>query len=249
MDFLSAAYNVILDAFFPSTLNSLEGGFLSLDKFLTHTTIRETTIIKTTKREYLISNHIQPALLSITSLFPYHDTIVHEAIWELKYRGNKKIAGLFARIIYDILVEHLSDAYLFETPATPLIIPIPSSRERRQERGFNQIELIARELARLDHNNFFTVQDDVLVKSHTTLPQASLGRHARLTNVIGSFSLADHIQIEKNKYGNGEKNLIIKNKDIILLDDVATTGSTLEEAARVLQRNGAHSVCAFTIAH
>ena len=230
-------YERTLDIIFPSTTLYSNNTSSLWEQFLSHTHGKEITFTETSQSLHLISKNIRPALSEITSLFPYHDKIVHEAIWELKYHGNKKISRFFATFLYDTLVEKLSTAYLFSGIYRPLLLPIPSTKARERERGFNQTELIAHELEKLDHNNFFTVRNDIIIKRKDTLPQATLKRAARLHNVSTCFSVSEETQS------------LIKNSTIILLDDVATTGSTLEAAAQVLKYYGARSVSALTIAH
>jgi len=77
------------------------------------------------------------------ALFDYQNSLVRQAIWELKYRGNKKVARLLANCLYEELVEELSERKTFEMFEKPLLIPIPLSKRRERERGFNQCELLA----------------------------------------------------------------------------------------------------------
>ncbi len=117
-----------------------------------------------------------------------------------------------------------------------ILIPIPLSPARYRERGFNQAELICRELVSLNPEADLKFYSDVLIKPRDTLHQAHIGnRSTRLKNLIGSFSI---IHPEK-----------IKGRNIILIDDVTTTGATLSEARKILKRGGARKVIAFTIAH
>src|SRR3989338_283782 len=196
----------------------------------------------------------------ILSLFDYRDPLVREAVWELKYHGNKKIARLLAAMLYDEIL-----AFLFEyAPLThftePLLIPIPLSRARERERGFNQCELLVAELIRLD------VVSPISPKKGST---AVLGRRgvAKNENVGLNFTLSLALTKIKDtpsqtKAENREsrmKNLancfsvknpeLIQGRNIILIDDVATTGATLEEARRILRKSGARKVIAFTVAH
>lgn len=112
-----------------------------------------------------------------------------------------------------------------------IIIPIPLERKRLKWRGFNQAEEIAKELA-----NFFEIPliSDCLIKIRETLPQTELSEKERKENLKGAF-------LVKNK----EK---IKKKKILLVDDVYTTGSTLEEAARVLKEAGAKEIIGIVVA-
>ncbi len=105
------------------------------------------------------------------------------------------------------------------------IIPLPLHRKRLKWRGFNQAEEIGRELSRtLD----FPLYIDVLVRVKNTKPQVELRGAARTENVSGAFAVQYPEKIRKKK--------------ILLLDDVFTTGATMEEAARVLKEAGAKQV-------
>lgn len=113
-----------------------------------------------------------------------------------------------------------------------LIVPVPLHRARLRERGFNQSVLLGRELSKyLDC--FFS--DQLLTRSKKTTPQMQLTRKERLTNLTGAF-----------KY-TGPQGLL-KGVDVLLVDDVWTTGSTLRECAKVLKRSGAKTVWGFVVA-
>ena len=88
--------------------------------------------------------------------------MVRQALWALKYEGNKIIAKLFAVLIYDSLIEILSDMQLYEHFTKPLIIPLPLSKERYKERGWNQSELIANELQKISPH--WKVEKNILKK-------------------------------------------------------------------------------------
>jgi ComF family protein len=104
-------------------------------------------------------------------------------------------------------------------------------RLRKLLRGYNQAERIAEELSRLLD---IPVRTDLLIRTHASRRQATITTRAeRLKNQIGSF------ESEKSA----------KGMNLLLIDDVATTGATIEEARKVLLRSGAESVRAATLAH
>ena len=176
--------------------------------------------------------HISP---DVVSLFNYKHPLVEQAIWEVKYRGNIYVAGVLGSILYDEIIDKLSDEALFSGFENPLIIPIPLSAERVKERGWNQSDMLVQGIKKKDSNNYFTLLTDVLQKIKHTLPQTKLSRTQRIKNLKGCFAIS-----------HPEK---IQNKNIILIDDVTTTGSTLAEATRVLKNAGARKVLAFTVGH
>ena len=162
---------------------------------------------------------------------------MRDAIWEIKFRGNIRIAKLIATLLYDELLEKLSEEKLFggARSAPPLLLPIPISARRHRERGWNQCEIIADELARLDGGKNFELRKNILVKNKNTADQVGKGRKERLKNLENAFSVKDA--------------QAIKDRFIILLDDVITTGATIEEAGRALRASGAKKILFLAIAH
>ena len=174
------------------------------------------------------------------SVWQYDHPSLRRALWLLKYRGKQELAHDLAESLYDKLMEMLSENELFADPsgktaATYVILPIPIHKERRKERGYNQSELLALELAFLDPS-LFSMETGVLVKVRQTPSQVSVkDREQRLRNIHGSFAV---ICAEK-----------IRGKNVIVVDDVTTTGATLAEARKVLRKAGAKSVICATLAH
>ena len=172
----------------------------------------------------------------IFPIFDYRHPPIKRAIWLLKYKGKKDIAYIFAEIMYERILEELADLYKLENFKNPILIPIPLSLKRLRERGFNQSLLICKKLIEIDKNTNLTLEKDILIKPKETEHQAKIeNREKRLKNILGSFSVKN---IEK-----------IKGKNIILIDDVTTTGATLTEARKILKKAGAKKIIAFTIAH
>ena len=112
-----------------------------------------------------------------------------------------------------------------------LIIPVPLHRSRLRQRGFNQAVLIGRILAR---QLSLPMQLDVLARIRPTEPQIELSAEKRRINVKGAFSVI--------------RPDCIAGKRVLLLDDVMTTGSTLDECAKELKKAGADMVIAVTTA-
>ena len=179
----------------------------------------------------------------IFPLYDYRHPSIKKSLWLLKYRGKKRLASVFAEIIYDKILEELSDLSVMENFHNAILIPIPLSPKRYRERGFNQAELICRELIKINnlrHGVDLKLENNILIKPKDTEHQARIkDRRARLKNIIGSFAIKD---IVKNKN-------LIKGRNIILIDDILTTGATLSEAKKVLKQAGARKVIAFTVAH
>ncbi|PIZ86780.1 hypothetical protein COX93_03290, partial [Candidatus Nomurabacteria bacterium CG_4_10_14_0_2_um_filter_30_12] len=78
----------------------------------------------------------------IFPLFDYHHPPIKKSIWLLKYKGKKKLANTFAEIIYGKIIEELSELSMMSNFSNPILIPIPLSKKRYRERGYNQAQLI-----------------------------------------------------------------------------------------------------------
>lgn len=165
------------------------------------------------------------ALSGIMAYGYYHDPILREAIHLLKYRRVDELAITLAQLA----APHLQ-------PLIPhqkvVVIPVPLHPWRKRYRDFNQAELLAEQLALIWHLSYLSGQ---LVRTKHTQPQADLPHQKRLHNVNDSFAWI------------GDSNAI-KGKTVWLIDDVATTGATLEACARVIKTEGAKSVWGVVLA-
>lgn len=169
----------------------------------------------------------------------YKNEILKNAIWLLKYKKIKIAAEPLSELISDRCIENLSEINIFYSIKDCLIIPIPISKIRLKERGFNQAELIASNLTKKLAINMpminFSFEQNLLKKIRETSSQVLMkDRVKRLKNLKGSFRVE-----------TPEK---IKNKNIILIDDVSTTGATLHEATSVLKKAGARIVIPIVVA-
>ena len=164
----------------------------------------------------------------IYSAADYGDETAKKAIWMLKYRGAKNLAVPLAELLNTRCLTKLEIKNINDW----LIIPVPLSKSRMKERGYNQVELIAKHLSLLQRLNLCT---DALVKIKDTPAQVSVkNRKERLKNLDGAFAIK-----------NPEK---IFGKNIILIDDVSTTGATIREAKKTLRLAGAKKVIALVVA-
>ncbi len=174
----------------------------------------------------------------IFPIFDYRHPPIKKALWLLKYNNKKAFAKIFAEIIHERMLEELSELNTMENFREAILLPIPLSKIRQKERGYNQAELICKELVKIDRNENFKLVTNVLIKPKDTEHQARIkNRSERLRNIVGSFSIQ-----------NGKED-VLKKKNIILVDDILTTGATLGEARRILKKSGARKVIAFTVAH
>ncbi len=174
----------------------------------------------------------------VTPAFDYRHPPIKKALWLLKYKNKRQLALTFAQVLHGRIVEELSELSIMENFRNPLLIAIPLSKKRYRERGYNQSDLIAKGLAQIDKNENFTVVKHILIKTKDVEHQARIrSRSERLKNIVGSFGIP-----------TGKEHTVHK-RNIILIDDILTTGATLSEAKKVLKQAGARKVIAFTVAH
>ena len=134
------------------------------------------------------------------------------------------------RFAYDVIsefVEHLA-SFKFQNA---ILVPIPLHKQRQNWRGFNQSSLLAKEISKKFN---LTCVESALIRIENTTPQAHLGKEERLQNIRGKFAVKEPFSLI--------------NKQIVLIDDVWTTGSTMKECAKVLKKAGAKEVWGWTLA-
>ncbi len=167
------------------------------------------------------------SLYAFISPFKFDEKLIRELIHRLKYNRLQIVADFFAK--------HLAEycrRFTISFPESMVLVPVPLHGSRERARGFNQSSLIASHLAKeLD----LLIVESVLVRLKNTKPQIGLNRRERETNVLGAFGV--------------NNNMAVKDRVILLLDDVLTTGSTMNEAAKALKEAGAKRVWAITVAH
>ena len=172
----------------------------------------------------------------ISPIFDYRHPPIKKAIWFIKYKNKKNLISIFSEILYYVIIEELSELKMMENFQEPILIPIPLSKKRYRERGFNQAELLCKKIIKLDQHKYLRLEKNILIKTKETKHQVSIkNRQERLKNLSGSFTV--------------KNNETLKGKNIILIDDVTTTGATLNEARKTLKKAGVNKVFAFTIAH
>lgn len=170
------------------------------------------------------------------ALFAYHDPVAQKMIWALKYRGAQAVGTALGVLLYDYLAEELADATLLGGgDQTFLVIPIPLSPRRTRARGYNQATAIARGIINRGGKDF-TLAENILARTRDTGSQTAIKQRAkRLANMRNAFAVVN--------------SSAVSGKQIIIVDDVITTGGTMTEARRALARAGAKIVIAAAVAH
>jgi len=164
----------------------------------------------------------QAEIEGIRSPFRF-DGDIRQAIHQLKYRNLRALAQPLAKLLKD---------YLIANPMPgEVLVPVPLHQKRLRERGYNQSHLLARELGK-----FITlpVVDDCLIRQRHAPPQARTSSvDERQSNVVNAFAC---------------RNRELQDKQVLLIDDVATSGATLNACASTLKAAGASSVWGLVLA-
>ena len=151
-------------------------------------------------------------------------TIVREALLNYKFHGSQSRCTGFGDVLAQAAAEHFGGEF-------DLVTYVPVSKKRKQERGYDQSYLLARETCR----HWSVAPERLLQKTKDNVAQSSLSsREERQKNVVGAY-----VAVNEDK---------IKGQRILLIDDILTTGATLREAARVLREAGAEKVICATLA-
>jgi ComF family protein len=169
-----------------------------------------------------------PHFLAARSAYHF-DGPIRESIHRLKYREKKALAPRLA----PLLAKAIAGDKVLATFAPHFLVPVPLHSSRLRQRGFNQSFLLAFELGR----QMGVPAGEMLNRTRRTPPQVELNRADRLKNVRGAFEV-DNAAFAR--YG-------ARGARILLIDDVFTTGATLGESARALQKAGAGEICALTL--
>lgn len=163
------------------------------------------------------------------TLLPFSNDAVRAVIHEAKYHGNIRAFALLGLVF----AGYLKHAYASERV---IVIPVPLGEKRRRERGFNQTERIAAHAFRIlkRERPALSLDPSFLIRTRETSSQVSLTRAARAENLRGAFTAIRPAN---------------PNASYLIIDDVLTTGATLQAAADALRAAGAAQVIPLALAH
>jgi ComF family protein len=163
----------------------------------------------------------QPPFRALRSWLVFEGPI-RRALHTLKYRRNVALG--------DALAQYLAEYVDGLGWPVDLVVPVPLGRQRMTERGYNQVGLVARPLAAIQGRHY---SPQILVRARETRSQVGLSATERKENVFGAFRA---------------ESVLVSGKNILVMDDVATTGATLASCAETLLKAGAHTVYTLTLA-
>lgn len=166
----------------------------------------------------------KPAYDKAFCAFIYND-IMRQVIAKFKYRDNAYLSKKLAQILYHRFGKELQEI--------DIIAAVPLHTKRLRKRKFNQSLMLAKTLATLSN---ITLNPHLIIRKKNTIAQAGLSKKERENNLRNAFEI------------NKDYQKLINHKTILLIDDVMTTGATLENCTKTLKKNGASQVYVLTIA-
>jgi ComF family protein len=166
------------------------------------------------------------SLDKILTFYSYDNELLKQAIHLLKYKFVEDLADPLGKLFSAEIKKVIS-----QIGKEVILMSVPLHKKRFLERGFNQAELLSKTIA---EGFGWLVENKALERVHYTAPQTDLEEKDRYKNIRGAFAVKDASKII--------------NKKIVLIDDVLTTGATMEECARVLKTNGAREVWGVALA-
>ena len=175
-------------------------------------------------KKYQINKYNIKKNVEMINIYKY-DGIIREKIIEYKFQDKSYMYKTFAKMI----LKNEKVCGFFKK--YDIIIPVPIHKKRKAQRGYNQVELIAKELSK---NTHLKLENNVLIKQKNIISQSELNKNQRKQNVRDAFKI---INVEK-----------IENKKVLLMDDIYTTGNTINECCKKLKKAKIEKIGILTIA-
>lgn len=153
-----------------------------------------------------------------------YDEITKKLIKDLKYHNKKNLASLQAKIMYEYWLDlHKKETFL--------ILPVPIHPNRKKERKYNHMDLVADELSKLTG---YKNNKKFLLRIKDTIKQFNLNKTQRLQNIKNAFEINPNETIDRDE-------------NLLIIDDITSTGITLEEIIKLLKKNGYKKITALTL--
>ncbi len=157
-----------------------------------------------------------------------YDEVMRQSLADFKYHNKKENARFYSS---EILLQFEKQ---MERMSVDAIVPVPIHKSKYRERSYNQAEILAKEIGRKME---IPVISDLLIRTKKTLPQKQLSDKERLKNLEEAFAINPlHYEVHSDRL-----------KKILLVDDIYTTGSTIEACTKVLIQHGFHEVFFVTV--
>ena len=154
-----------------------------------------------------------------------YDDVIKKLIKDFKYHKQKKLAPLQAKLMYEYWQK-------LNIEGDFLIIPVPIHNNRKKQRKYNHMDLVADELSKLTN---YANNKNFVIRTKDTENQYKLKKQERIKNIKSAFSL----DVAQN---------IPKERKFLIIDDITSTGTTLEEIIKLLNKNGYNDITAITLA-
>ncbi len=247
---LIKALNWCLDLIFPKYCLScnLEGSYLCPDCLKSLSPLKSVSCFVCGRRspsDYACDScrHKERSLLAgILVAADWNNLLLRQIIYEYKYRFIKELANPLSELMINFLENSKPESWQTEPTNKeadqPILIPIPLHGRRLAWRGFNQAELLAQKIsARFN----IPLAKNILIRSRHTLPQREItDQNTRTANIENAFALTPKFNADQNNF--------LKNKVVVLIDDICTTGATFQDCARALKPLGSKEIWGLVIA-
>ncbi|RJQ27429.1 ComF family protein [Candidatus Parcubacteria bacterium] len=158
--------------------------------------------------------------------------VVKSLIYKFKYKPYlSSLKNITGKLFYEALIQN--EFFYNILKEKPILIPIPLHKSKERSRGYNHAQIL---LERISKDIRLPIYPKILFRTKNTKPQFGLKKEERIKNIRGAFAL------------NSNNKIDLRGKTVFLIDDIATTCTTLSECANVLKRNGAKKVLGLTFA-
>jgi len=231
MKFLSELFQPLIDFIYPSVCLSCTKKLPDGEQLICKSCwqkVQRAALPAEFEKELMSKFSIDGYISKAFSSFYFEEGgVLQSIIYALKYDGKKSIGVMLGKCVGE-LIRNDDDFGLVD-----ILIPVPLHKTKQRERGYNQSDYICRGISQMINIPFRT---DILKRRKYTISQTQLNREERRQNVAGAFKV------------NRRRAELVRGKILVLVDDVITTGSTINECAKTLLENGARNIYAVSVA-